>query len=87
MSNKVFETPISAMYKFFNYDRIGRMATPKVTNVEVLEESESGKSFKIRLLTHDVENHKKGDTMWVSKDSVVMPKSVPDYTNAPWNQD
>lgn len=87
MSNKVFETPISAMYKFFDYNRIGRTATLRVTNVEVLEESESGKSFKIRLLTYDVENHKKGDTMWVSKNSVIMPKSVPDYTDAPWNRD
>lgn len=85
--NKVFETPISALYKFYDYDRIGRSAELKVTNVEVLEESVSGKSFKIKILNHNIENHKKGDVIWVQKNSIIMPKNNPDYTNAPWNQD
>lgn len=46
--NKVFETPIRSMYQFYYYDRMGRTATPAVTQVDVLEESE--KRFKIKVL-------------------------------------
>jgi hypothetical protein len=83
--NKVFETPIRSMYQFYNYDRIGRSATPTATQVDVLEESE--KRFKIRVLDEKIEGHKRGDIMWVQKTSIIFPKSALDYTNAPWNND
>ena len=83
--NKVFETPIRSMYQFYYYDRIGRTITPAVTQVDVLEESE--KRFKIKVLDERIEGHKRGDIMWVQKTSITLPKSAPDYTDAPWNRD
>ena len=84
-SVKDFQTPIQAVYKFYHYDKFARTGIPKMTNVEVLGQSE--KQFKIRLLTYDVDNHKKGDIMLVSKSSIIFPKTAPDYTDAPWNND
>lgn len=83
--NKVFETPIRSMYQFYNYDRIGRSATPTATQVDVLEESKG--RFKIKVLDEKIEGHKRGDIMWVQKTSIIFPKSALDYTNAPWNND
>jgi hypothetical protein len=51
----------------------------------VLEESE--KRFKIKVLDEKIDGHKRGDIMWVQKTSITLPKSAPDYTNAPWNRD
>jgi hypothetical protein len=72
------------VYKFFHYDRIKEQASPRETQVDVLEESE--KSFKIKVLDSSIDKHKKGDTMWVRKNNIVLPKAEIDYTKAFWNK-
>lgn len=76
---KVFSEPIKARYKHYYYDKFSRIATPKLSNVEVIEEAT--KRFKIRLLTSDVSGHERGDIMWADKASIIFPKTV---DSDPW---
>lgn len=68
----VFSKPKEALFKYYNLERSIRLVTPKVYEVEVIEECEQ--QYKIRLL-NSISGYKKGDTIWVNKSDIIFPKN------------
>lgn len=55
-----------------------------VVDCEVLEQTE--KSYKIKILAHNVRGHKWGDTFWAKKRFVMNAPSFHDCTNEWWQK-
>ena len=74
MNNKknivVFTEPKKALYKYYSFDRVMHLITPKLYLVEVIEECEH--QYKIRLLDN-LNCYKRGDTMYVNKSNIIFP--------------
>jgi len=66
------KTPVIAKYRSYRFDKVVRLVTPIILDVEVLEENSDKYKIKICNTSDSIE----GSIFWTEKDNIIFPEKI-----------